>query len=116
MQGDPRTCRVFMSKAQYEGYVRRQAQHKMIIGPSSCGGSTECIVDEKEQLAELKHRLDNVVTDICELKVQVQKLKMDYFGTHYFVIVAVCWCSFGMSDEQTLEVNLCICEFVTSCV
>ena len=85
MQGDPRTCRVFMSKAQYEGYVRRQAQHKMIIGPSSCGGSTECIVDEKEQLAELKHRLDNVVTDICELKVQVQKLKMDYF-----VKVAVC--------------------------
>ena len=83
----------------------------MITGPSSCGGSTECIVDEKEQLAELKHRLDNVVTDICELKVQVQKLKMDYF-----VIVAVCWCRFGMSDEQTLEVNLCICEFVTSCV
>ena len=85
MQGDPRTCRVFLSKAQYEGYVRRQAQHKMITGPSSCGGSTECIVEEKEQLAELKHRLDNVVTDLCELRVQVQKLKMDYF-----VIVAVC--------------------------
>ena len=90
MQGDPRTCRVFMSMAQCEGYVRREAHDKMITGPSSCGGSTECIVDEKEQLAELKHRLDNVVTDICELKVQVQKLKMDYFGTHYFVIVAVC--------------------------
>jgi len=58
---------------------------KMIIGTSSCGGSTECIVEEKEQLAELKHRLDNVVTDLCELRVQVQKLKMDYF-----VIVAVC--------------------------
>ena len=57
----------------------------MITGPSSCGGSTECIVEEKEQLAELKHRLDNVVTDLCELRVQVQKLKMDYF-----VIVAVC--------------------------
>ena len=48
-------------------------------------GSVELILDLKLELNEIKHKLDNAVTDLSVVKAQVQKIKMDYV-----VIAAVC--------------------------
>ena len=41
-------------------------------------GSIELILDLKLELNEMKQKLDSVVTDLSVVKVQVQKIKMDY--------------------------------------
>ena len=41
-------------------------------------GSVELILDLKLELNEMKQKLDSVVTDLSVVKVQVQKIKMDY--------------------------------------
>ena len=48
-------------------------------------GSVELILDLKLELNEIKHKLDNAVTDLSVVKAQVQKIKMDYV-----VIATVC--------------------------
>ena len=35
-------------------------------------------MDLKLELNEIKHKLDNAVTDLSVVKAQVQKIKMDY--------------------------------------
>ena len=48
-------------------------------------GSVELIFYLKLEHNEMKQKLDSVVTDLSVVKVQVQKIKMDYV-----VIAAVC--------------------------
>ena len=56
--------------------------------PFSSGDGCDALIQRnvnQKQLDELKQRLDSVMTDLYDLKVQVQKVKMDYV-----VIGAVC--------------------------
>ena len=48
-------------------------------------GSVDLIVENKEELNEMKQKLDSVVADLWVLKLQVQKMKMDYV-----VVAAIC--------------------------
>jgi len=48
-------------------------------------GSVDLIVDLKEELNEMKQKLDSAVADLWVLKLQVQKMKMDYV-----VVAAIC--------------------------
>jgi len=85
LQGDPSTCGFIMSEPQYEAYARS----KKVATPLSCGDADDVAVEQgldmKEEVDELKQILDSVVTELCELRVQVHKLKMQIV-----VVAAVC--------------------------
>ena len=93
MQGDPTTCGIIMSKAQYDAFLsnleqQQQNRSKKVSHLSSeegGHGSVDLILDLKLELNEMKQKLDSVVTDLSVVKAQVQKIKMDYV-----VIAAVC--------------------------
>ena len=93
MQGDPTTCGIIMSEAQHVAFLRNPEQQQQNrskkVSHLSSGegghGSIELILDLKLELNEMKQKLDSVVTDLSVVKVQVQKIKMDYV-----VIAAVC--------------------------
>ena len=57
--------------------------------PLSCGDADDVAVEQgldmKEDVDELKQIVDSVVTELCELRVQVHKLKMQIV-----VVAAVC--------------------------
>ena len=75
MQGDPTTCRFILSEEQYQGSYGRV---KTAAAMPDCGsGDAGDGGDElKQELDELKVRVDSVVTELCEVRVQVQKLKI----------------------------------------
>jgi len=54
-------------------------------GGSVEGGSVDRIVDMKQEVNALNKKIDSVVKDVLELKLQVQRVKTDYV-----VIAAVC--------------------------
>jgi hypothetical protein len=91
LQDDPTTCGIIMSEVQYEAYLRNPEQHpissKKVI-PFSLGdgehGSVDRNLDLEHDLDVMKAKLDSAVTDLWELKVQVQILK------DYVIIAAVC--------------------------
>lgn len=92
MQGDPTTCGIIMSEDQYDAFLRNPEQHKIgskkVIHFSSGEGghgSVDPILDLKQELDEMKQKFDSAVNDLWEVKVQVQKMKMDYV-----LIAAVC--------------------------
>ncbi|KAG2577090.1 hypothetical protein PVAP13_6NG080500 [Panicum virgatum] len=91
IKGDPTTCGIIMSEAQYEAWLRKpeqqqQIQSKMYLCSGEGGHeSIDHILDLKEELNEVKQKLDSVVADLWVVKVQVQKMKMDYV-----VVAAVC--------------------------
>ena len=92
-QGDPTTCGIIMSEAQYVAFLRNPEQQQQnrskkvshLSSREGGHGSVELILDLKLELNEIKHKLDNAVTDLSVVKAQVQKIKMDYV-----VIAAVC--------------------------
>jgi hypothetical protein len=68
-----------MAEAQYvEAYSRLKTEVAMpecAYGDAGDGGVKQD-VDVKVDLDEVKQRVDNIVTELCELRVQVHKLKM----------------------------------------
>jgi tetrahydromethanopterin S-methyltransferase subunit G len=75
MQGDPTTCQFILSEEQYEGTYGRV--NTPAVMPDYCSGDEVDDLDElKQAMDEVKVRVDSVVTELCQLKVQVQKMKM----------------------------------------
>ena len=92
MQGDPTTCGIIMSEAQYDAFLlnlEQQQNRSKKVSHLSSGegghGSVDLILGLKQELNEMKQKLDSVVTDLWVVKTQVQKIKTDYV-----VIAAVC--------------------------
>ncbi|XP_066353945.1 uncharacterized protein [Miscanthus floridulus] len=92
IKDDSTTCPIIMSEAQYEAYLRNPEQHpirsKKVIPFNSVDGghgSMDLNLDLKQDLEVVKAKLDSVVIDLWELKVQVQVVKKDYV-----IIAAVC--------------------------
>jgi len=77
LQGDPTTCGTIMSEAQYEAWLRKpeqqqQIRSKMYLCSGEGGhGSVDLIVENKEELNEMKQKLDSAVADLWVLKLQV---------------------------------------------
>jgi hypothetical protein len=46
-------------------------------------GAVDQDVDMKEELDEMKHRVDSIATELCELRVQVYKLKMTMLTVNF---------------------------------
>jgi tetrahydromethanopterin S-methyltransferase subunit G len=72
LQGDPTTCGWIRSEEQYEAWFRKQAKEKQMLVQSpldSDGG--DVIGDLKQQLADVKHTLDSVVSELLRLKLQI---------------------------------------------
>jgi hypothetical protein len=75
MQGDPTTCQFILSEEQYEGTYGRV--NTPTVMRDCCSGDEVDDLDElKQAMDEEKVRVDSVVTELCQLKVQVQKMKM----------------------------------------
>ena len=92
MQDDPTTCDIIMSEAQYVAYLRNPeqlpTQWKKVIPHSPghhVGGSVDHILDMKREVDALRQKIDSAVSDVGDLKIQVQRVKMDYV-----VIAALC--------------------------
>ena len=77
MQGDPTTCRFILSEEQYEGsYGRVNTAAAMHDGASGDGRGAVDLDELKQDLDELKQRVNSIVTELCEVRVQVHKLKI----------------------------------------
>jgi len=92
MQDDPTTCGIIMSEDQYVAFLRNKVQlptqWKKAIPHSPghhVGGSVDHILDMKREVDALRQKIDSAVSDVGDLKIQVQRVKMDYV-----VIAALC--------------------------
>ncbi|CAN6290053.1 unnamed protein product [Urochloa humidicola] len=79
VKGDPTTCRFIMSEEQYEGSYGRLKTAAVLpdcFSGDGGDGAVDQAVDMSQELDELKQRVDSTVHELCELRVQVHKLKM----------------------------------------
>jgi hypothetical protein len=93
-----------MSEQQYEGsYGRLRIVVTIVHGGSDDGGEEADVDEVKEVVDELKQRMDKIVTELCEVRVQVHKLQITTicvgvcFGC---VTIAICGVAIGSAMSR----------------
>jgi hypothetical protein len=101
MQGNPTMCRFILSEDQYAGTYGWGNRGGVMPDCCSVDGVDGAVdLDElKQEVEEVKVRVDSVTNELCEVRVHVQKLKMTAIcvalGCGY-VTMAICGVGIGL--------------------
>jgi hypothetical protein len=102
MQSDPTTCRFILSEDQYAGTYGRGNRGGVMPDCCSADGVDGAAVDLdelKQEVEEVKVRVDSVANELCEVRVHVQKLKMTAIRVALgcgCVTMAICGVAIGL--------------------